>query len=81
MRTYEVTLGSGSRSQAVRVQADNIVKAKNLFEMQYGKGCTAGRNIREIKDTGPGSANKGGCLTIVIAMLGVLMLIGYLFAG
>ena len=80
MRTYEVLIGSGSRSQKVRVQADNIMKAKMLFEMQYGKGCTTGRNIKEIRDTKPRSANKGGpgFMAYVIAFV-VLGLFAYLF--
>ena len=44
--TYEakIKLPKGG-TQDVRVQADNFSKAKQLIEMQYGKGCITG-NIR-----------------------------------
>ena len=41
--TYEakIKLPKGGY-QDVRVQADNVFKAKQLIEMQYGKGCITG---------------------------------------
>ena len=78
MRTYEVLIGKGSRSQRVRVQADNIMKARMLFETQYGPGCTRGRNIKEIRESGNQGSSQGdgsgqsgnkkrlGCLAYII---------------
>ncbi|MCL1886209.1 MAG: hypothetical protein FWF98_05610 [Dehalococcoidia bacterium] len=59
MRTFETMIGAGTRSQKVRVQADNIMKAKMLFEAQYGAGCTQGRSINEVKEAREGSRSRG----------------------
>jgi len=39
-KTYKasIQLKNGQR-QEITVQADNVPKAKQLIEMQYGKGC------------------------------------------
>ena len=82
MRTYETNVG-GTRTLLVRVQAKNIMDAKRLFEMQYGKGCVR-YNIKEIRDTNTklGGVDKGspGFLAYLIVFI-VLGFIGYLFAS
>ena len=87
MRTFETTIRLGTRTQKVRVQANNILEAKRLLKVQYDWGNNrpgggGNFNVYEIKEDRSFNADEGeerrgskksGCLKIL-----VLLFIGFI---
>jgi uncharacterized membrane protein len=89
MKTYETKIGGGSRTQTVRVQADNMIKARNLLERQYGEKIRW--NIKEIHDGGGlkqrdyteqyssskqgGNKKRLGCLPVLVIIIITMLVV------